>query len=495
MFALHDWDIWRTKGLFRTYLKELFEFPSDFCEKPRMSNKRSKRIAALDGIETPDHLIIDVASDYNGMLREIGKRSVGFSGVTLFGCAFIQGNRLQFTTAMPITKMLEISNQDRARKGANVAEVLDHSNRPREAPHEKKIRDYLLDTACEGEKFILPSFTFNFGVRVKEETPDATLVLLDEGHDGSITWPAILVLPHGAFLDTTDGAHRRNTIYSLYMDKKLDDDLRLALLNNSVDVKLVFESSRRDSHQDFADCGRAKSIAKSLLTAYDARDFTNRLASLLGNTHPFLAEYVDASANNVNLSGQSHKIWSLYALNSMVSHIIDMWPDPRLSNATTPLAELDQVAAELVKSLSNFFDCLVKALPQFRVLEDYRLLHDMNRKSETPALRERLGGDVAMRAIGLFIFARAFLHCVHNNLAFSDMAEKLTSIDWHVLGVERDMIPPSDDPDEYQASVLKHANPLWRPLLVIKPKRFKISSSRADGNTCWDKVALQVGLT
>jgi hypothetical protein len=29
---------------------------------------------------------------------------------------------------------------------------------------------------------------------------------------------------------------------------------------NAVDVKIVFENSRSDSHQDFADCGKAKAI-------------------------------------------------------------------------------------------------------------------------------------------------------------------------------------------------------------------------------------------
>ena len=44
---------------------------------------------------------------------------------------------------------------------------------------------------------------------------------------------------------------------------------RLGLKRNAVDVKIVFESSRSDSHQDFADCGKAKSIPKSLVTTFD----------------------------------------------------------------------------------------------------------------------------------------------------------------------------------------------------------------------------------
>ena len=41
-------------------------------------------------------------------------------------------------------------------------------------------------------------------------------------------------------------------------------------------MKIVFESSRADSHQDFADCGKAKAIAKSLVTTFDVRDERNQ---------------------------------------------------------------------------------------------------------------------------------------------------------------------------------------------------------------------------
>src|SRR5215472_325668 len=215
-----------------------------------MSTLSKVKISALANVTIPSHLLLDVKEDYDELMQDVGRRSVGFDGVTLFGCAFIQGGRLQFTTAMPMQKMLEISDQHRASKGANVKEVLEKSNRPREASHEKRIADYLRSTACVGEKFILPSFTFNFGTTTEDDTPDVSLILLDKGHDGSTTWPAVLLLPRGAKLETTDGAHRRNTIHELTSIKnKLDFEEKELLLSNAVDVKLVFESSLRDSHQ------------------------------------------------------------------------------------------------------------------------------------------------------------------------------------------------------------------------------------------------------
>ena len=108
-----------------------------------MSTLGQLKIAALTNIATPEHLILDVRSDYDALMHDVGRRSVGFDGVTLFGCAFIQGGRLQFTTAMPVKMMLEISEQHRASKGANAREVMDENNRPREPAHDARGQDRL----------------------------------------------------------------------------------------------------------------------------------------------------------------------------------------------------------------------------------------------------------------------------------------------------------------------------------------------------------------
>ena len=444
-----------------------------------MSTLSQVKIAALTNVAIPPHLALDVKADYDSLMQDVGRRSVGFDGVPLFGCAFIQGGRLQFTTAMPMRMMLSISEHHRASKGANVREVLEHSNRPREAAHEKKIGDYLRKTACVGEKFILPSFTFNFGTRAEEDTPDVSLILLDRGHDGSTTWPAVLLLPSRAKLETTDGAHRRNTIKELADGKKIDADEKDMLLDNAVDVKLVFESSLRDSHQDFADCGRSKAISQSQLAAYDARDTRNHLATKLATTHTFMQEYVDGSANNVNLSAKSHRVWSLAAVKTMVHHIVEEHPEATLTD------ELK------VQNLGAFIDELVRSMPQLKALEGNRRgkLKDPATESITGQLREHSGGDVALRAIGVFMFARAYLFCVRHDISFRDMAEALATLDWHALDCGRDEIPADDDPDAYYQAVMAHANPVWRPLIVIKARRYKISSSTIDANVCWDHIA------
>jgi len=456
-----------------------------------MSTLGSLRIAALTNVTIPPHLILDVKPDYDALMHDVGRRAVGFDGATLFGCAFIQGGRLQFTTAMPIQKMLDISIHRRAKKGANVREVLDQSNRPREAAHEKKINEYLTKTACVGEKFILPSFTFNFGTITEDDTPDVTLILLDRGHEGTKTWPAVLLLPAKARLETTDGAHRRSTIFDMtaHGNKKIGAEERDMLLDNAVDVKLVFESSLRDSHQDIADCGRSKPISQSQITAYDARDTRNHLATKLAMTHPFLSEYVDASANNVNLTAKSHRVWSLAAVKTMVHHIIEEHPEPQLTD------ELK------VQRVAEFLDELIANMPQLKALETNRRakIKEPSTESVTGILREHSGGDVALRGIGMFMFARAFVYCLEKNVSFKTMAQQLALLSWHALDCARDALPTdtedaSDDPTKntYYQAVYDHANPIWRPLIVIKARRYKISSSTQDANNSWQRIIDQL---
>jgi hypothetical protein len=100
----------------------------------------------------------------------------------------------------------------------------------------------------------------------------------------------------------TVGAHRRGQIVDILNNPKISDDAKEALRRNAVDVKIVFEASRSDSHQDFADCGKAKSIPKSLVTTFDVRDKRNERTRELVKHSPFLSAYVDATASNVNLS-------------------------------------------------------------------------------------------------------------------------------------------------------------------------------------------------
>ncbi|WP_461328040.1 DNA sulfur modification protein DndB [Bradyrhizobium huanghuaihaiense] len=400
---------------------------------------------------------------------------MGFAGEVFFGTAFLQGSRLQFTTAMPVAKMIQVSKTDRSKKKDGIVGAMEHSNRPQEASHAKQVRDYLTTTACIGEKFILPAFTFNYGVGLDDESPDATLILFANANDGANAWPGILCLPPTAKLDTTDGAHRRSQIEAILNDPKVSQDYKDALKRNAVDVKVVFEASRSDSHQDFADCGKAKAIAKSLITTFDVRDRRNSRSRELVKNVPFLSFYVDATASNVNLSSKSRKIWSMSAVRMFVSHIVDHH------------SQGDASVEEKTRAAEEFFEALVRHLHQLRALDAARNMRDPD--VTTGTLREKHGGDVALRGIGMAIFARAYLHCIEEEVDFDVIAAKLAHVDWNLLDCEKDQLPQGD---EFQHAVRQHAKPMWAHLLVVGESKYRVSSSQSDADGAWEKIKAQI---
>jgi hypothetical protein len=428
--------------------------------------------AALVDINVPAQVKVVPTDSFDALMTEMGRRSIGSSGRVFFGTAFIQGARLQFTTAMPFGTLLDISKIDRSRKSDTVFEVTEHSNRPEERAHSKALQSYLLATACVGEKFILPSFALNYGVGLDQDAPQALLMLFIPG-DGSIAWAAMLYLPADARLDTTDGAHREKSLDEI-LKSKITAEQKDALLRNAADVKIVFEASRMDSHQDFADCGKAKTIPRSLVTTFDVRDRRNRRSRELVKNTPFLAAYVDATASNVNLSSKSRMVWSMSAVRMFVSHVVDHHPDPGLSDeGKTARAE-------------EFFTALTRHLPQLRPLDAVR--NDRLPAVTTGQLRDLKGGDVALRGIAMAIFARAFLYCVKHNLDFDVMAAKLATVDWHLLDCERSELPAGP----YREALLRSARPIWAPLLVIGEDRYRVSSSAADADAAWSRIVDQL---
>jgi DGQHR domain-containing protein len=426
---------------------------------------------ALADINIPPHVKVQPTDNFESLMSEIGRRSMmGYAGEVFFGTAFVQGSRLQFTTAMPIQKMLDVSKTDRSKKKDTLLEVTERSNRPQEPAHAKHLRTYLLGTACTGDKFILPAFTFNYGVALDENAPDATLILFASADEGTNAWPGILLMPQGAKLDTTDGAHRRSQIDEI-LKSKVGDDAKDALKRNAVDVKIVFESSRSDSHQDFADCGKAKTIPKSLVTTFDVRDQRNKRSRELVKNTPFLAAYVDATASNVNLSSKSRMVWSMSAVRMFVAHVVDHHPDTNLSEE------------EKTEGAEEFFAALIRHLPQLKALD--RARKEKNPEVTTGSLRDLKGGDVALRGVGMAVFARAFLYSKEKEIDYDVMAAKLATIDWHLLACERSDLPSGMT---YSSELKKNAQPIWAHLLVIGENRYRVSSSSIDADAAWEKI-------
>jgi hypothetical protein len=353
------------------------------------------------------------------------------------------------------------------------------ANRPEEPTHSRHLRQYLWDTACQGEKFILPAFTFNCGVHANSDSPRVTLIIHNRGDSDATTWAAMLLMAPGVTFDTTDGAHRRTQVSSIDGDNKIDPEKRGALMRNAVPATIIFESNQADSHQDFADCAKAKPLPKSLVTSFDIRDRRNGLAKALVRGCDFLGHYVDATAAFVNLSARSHRIWSLTAVRQLVGHIIERHPDAYLSDE------------EKMAGVAEFFRLLSRHMPAFRVLDEARTA--ALRPADMPttgALREHLGGDVSMRGVGMSLFALAFLDAKRHGTSLVEMAKRLGTLDWHMLDCERSQL--ASDNVSFAEAVMAHVRPEWSSLLQLGETHYRISSKMADAEIAWIRISAKL---
>jgi hypothetical protein len=449
-------------------------------------------------VTLPDHLSVKVTK---GNLID-DARPYGYDGEIFFGVCFIQGGRIMFSTAMPISTMLKVSKVDRAKAGSTVSEVMEKANRPKIAGHAQALRKYLLNTACVGEKFILPGMSFNFGDEstTPEDAPDAVLVIYaDENEQASNGWPARFHLPRAILLDTTDGGHRGGETAAIINDggnSFTTDQERENLRRNAVPVTIIFERKRIDAHQDFADAARAKPITGSLISTFDVRDLRNSRTIRLVESVPFLKHYVDATAANVNLSAGSLKIWSMSAARGFVSHIQDRYPPAKDG-------DVEKTLVEKLEGAEDFFGSVIQHMPQLHTLDLARLEADARKQSSAPVatppvrtetpktFRNKRGGDIALRGVGLSLLARAFIHAKEYGMSFDDVAQRLGQVDWHLLDIEKDQLPdPTTDEGRqtFAAEVKKHVLPIWGSMVIIGESRYKIGSSNEEANGAWERI-------
>lgn len=349
-----------------------------------------------------------------------------------------------------------------------------HANRPKVPAHSRELREYLLQTACVGEKFILPAFAFNYGCGLDENDPVVTVVIFSTGGEGP--WPAILLLPHGAKLDKTDGAHRGGVIEEILTSNKVTPEQKEALRRNAIAFSVIFESVQSDAHQDFADCAKARQLPKSLVTTFDVRDERNERSRDLVRNVKFLAHYVDATAANVNLSARSRKAWSMSALRMFVAHVVEH------NNAAGGVAEKTRGA-------EDFFAALIRQMPQLKALD--KAMRDPSSDISAGSLRDVQGGDVALRGVGMAIFARAFVYCAENGIDFDAMAKRLGSLDWHILKCERPDLERQKE-KSFEVAVREHARDLWGNLLVIGERSYRVRSASTDVDIAWGKIVPEV---
>lgn len=404
----------------------------------------------LDNVDLPEGLDVEITTDSTKFMTR--KATLNKSNTVLFGSAFRQGNRIQFTTSMTLRDYLALAEEKRAEKGQTVEQLRLMPNRPKIESHQKDIKKYLLETACAGEKFIFPNFMLNFGAGWSEEAPKGKLTLLVTDEE-TLVWPAIFEPPSNARLKVADGAHRTNSAREL-LDALKEAEAADALLNNAVGVSIVMEANPDQAHQDFADCAKAKPISDSVRGTFDVRDIVGRFTRNLVLHNDFLKVNVDATSPSVNLSSNSVRVWSMSAVRGYILNSV-----PKYDSMTD---EEKKLALNDIEPFSDYIDALVENLP---------ILRDIAAGVAKPGeIRKQRGGCVLLRGAGWGLLMHARAQALANGMAPELMAERLGEVDWFVL--KEDANPkPIDNPEKTYDWLRAAAQPAWLRMTVVNIER------------------------
>jgi hypothetical protein len=424
-----------------------------------------ENLRLLDNISIPPALTVEVTDNTDEFMDL--RVQLNSAAPHLFGIAYRQGNRLHFTTGMSMRDYTKLVRVNQAPAGSTLDELRERTNRPKEAAHGKDIGKYLADTACVGLPFIFPSFLVNYGLDWTEEMPKAKLIIF-QGPGEALVWPAIFQPPASGGLPVTDGGHRTDEI---------DIKFRAApgrLGENAISVIFVFEDDRNSYHQDFADCGKAKAIAKSAVGSWDRRDAGKRFGIALVDSNSHLGKLIDATSNSVNLSTNSSKAWSMSALQASITGLyINEPPVPEDALERSP------------NRLSGFLDECFQAIPILAAIS--------NGTSPATYRNEDRGGCVLLRGVGVAVLTQAYKFAIENNIGLDVMARKMAQVDWHVLKADA---PPMADGEDAHTYVSHAAQPIWLGMLAMMAgdRKFRLKGDRKAAENSFTAIRAQIGL-
>lgn len=448
-------------------------------------------LRVLDTVDIPDGLIVDVMRDPVDFFNR--KVTLNKASAHWFGSAMRQGNRLQFVTTMSIHDYLNVADVEQAARGSTVIELQKKSNRPKIASQHKLIKDYLLETACVGDKWIFPNFMLNYGSKWTDDRPMARLTLLVTDEE-TLTWPAIFEPPSGMQLPSTDGGHRTGSLKDVIARKP---EGLAALMANGVGVTIVMEEDDGARRQDFADCGKSRGVSESVKATWDLRDVVSSTATELVKGNPFLHGYVDATSPSVNLGTNSALIWSMSAVRGSLSSAFWRKHD-EFAKATAE--EKRAALAGAAAKVSAFIDVLAKRLPLFAALvRDAEIVAVAKANGApipdhvTPAsYRKERGGCVLMRGAGFGILMRAYRYAAQAGMKPADMAARLAEVDWFMLSeAEPDLAPA-----ELYAWLSKNSNPAWFKLVAFNPGTgsWRMKGTNDNLDAAWEEIVKSIGL-
>lgn len=252
-----------------------------------------------------------------------------------------QGNRDFITTAFPMRYVAERVRIDNLARGGNAD---DHYNRPLIPEHSRAITEYIVTQ----DEYVLPSVSLCVGEPLRCHTPQSS----------SAIRMGVLVIPTSIIYNITDGQHRTKGIRDAIPQKE-------TLADDGIGITLVVEDDLEKVHQLFYDCAQTRSIAPSLLTAYNKRDHLAKLVREVCNQVPVFAGRIEQVSKTVGKS--SINIFTLNQIRVGVAEIVtgDATQNSiSLRKDTAQKLEDPQAMAEHTKWVVDFYNGFTLANPQ-----------------------------------------------------------------------------------------------------------------------------------
>ena len=252
----------------------------------------------------------------------------------------------------------------------------------------------------------------------------------------------------------------------------------------------VFEDNVDNYHQDFADCAKAKAMAKSLTASWDRRDDSSAFGIRLVEGNEHLAKLIDATSNSVNLSTNSKKAWSMSALKAAITGVY------KQEVAEALLADRPTTAR-----LSSFFDRCFEEIPILTAISDNMSHKGMiiDKDGPTPAKARKpnpdRGGCVLLRGVGLAVLTQAFAYAVKQDdpAALDEVATRMSELDWYVLKSDA---PPQGEDEDAHTYVSHAAQPIWKGMLAMMAAdhNFRIKGNEKSAENSFNAICAQLDL-
>ncbi len=284
-----------------------------------------------------------------------------------------QGTRDFLTTSFPLSYIAERVNFDTLSHGGNAS---DHYNRPLIAEHHRAITEYLITQ----DDYVLPPLSLCAGQELRCHVMQSS----------SAVKLGIVVIPTSMRYNITDGQHRSRGIQDAIQQKQ-------SLADDGIGVTLVVETDPDDVHQIFYDCAQTRSIAPSLLTAYNRRDYLARLVREVCKEVPVFTGRIEQVSKTVGKSSIN-----LFTLNQVRVGTAELLTGDSTQTGVSLKKDIDQrlgspeAEQEHRKWVVDFYNAFTLANPQWSQLLE--------------------AGNPALGTVDTSLLRHGFVHCTGTGL-------------------------------------------------------------------------------